>query len=89
MGGRLAVAVLGAAAVLAGCGGSSPHATISATPRDGLLDAPPRIRVSGVGDTVVVRATRVDDHGHRWTSTTAVPDLRHDPTRLLGGSDGG
>jgi hypothetical protein len=76
----LAVAVL---VVLGGCGGSSSHPTISATPRDGLLDAPPRIRVGGVGNTAVVRATTVDDHGRRWTSTTYVDDLRRDPTRPL------
>src|SRR6266545_4200902 len=70
------------AVLLAGCGGSSQPA-ISATPRDALIDAPPRIRVSGVDDAAVVRATTVDERGLRWTSTTHVADLRSDPTRPL------
>jgi dienelactone hydrolase len=77
---RLALA---AVVVLAGCGGSSSHPVISATPSDALLDAPPRIRVSGVGDNAVVRASTIDDRGRRWTSTTRLGDLRRDPTRPL------
>src|SRR6266540_7261876 len=71
------------AVLLAGCGGSSSQPAISATPRDALIDAPPRIRVSGVDDAAVVRATTVDERGLRWTSTTHVADLRSDPTRPL------
>jgi dienelactone hydrolase len=69
--------------VLAACGGSSSQPAISAAPRDGLLDAPPRIRVSGVGDDAVVRARTADDQGRTWTSTTHVADLRRDPSRPL------
>jgi dienelactone hydrolase len=68
---------------LAGCGGSSSHPAISATPRGGLVDAAPRIHVAGVGDRAVVRASTVDAQGARWTSTTPVADLRRDPTRPL------
>jgi dienelactone hydrolase len=67
----------------AGCGGSSSHPVVSATPRDGLVDVPPRIRVSGTGESAVLRASTVDEHGRRWTSTTAVADVRRDPTRPL------
>jgi hypothetical protein len=69
--------------VCAGCGSSSSHPSISATPRDGLLDARPRITVAGAGDGAVVRATTVDERGQRWTSTTPVADVRRDPTRPL------
>jgi hypothetical protein len=77
------VLVLSVLLLCAGCGGSSSHPAITASPRSGLLDAPPRIRVSGVRDGAVVRARTVDDSGQRWASTTRVADLRRDPTRLL------
>jgi dienelactone hydrolase len=66
-----------------GCGGSSSHPTISAAPRDGLLDVAPRIRVSGASEDAVLRASTVDERGRRWTSTTPVVQLRRDPTRPL------
>jgi dienelactone hydrolase len=66
---------------LAGCGGSSPHATIAASPRSALLDSPPRIRVTGGDEGAVVRASVVDGRGRRWTSTTRLADLRRDPAR--------
>lgn len=72
-----------------GCGGSSSHPSISATPRDGLLDARPRITIDGAGDGAVVRATAVDRTGQKWTSTTAVADVRKDPTRPLWSMRGG
>jgi dienelactone hydrolase len=67
----------------AGCGGSASHPAISASPTSGLIDAPPRVRVSGAGDRAVVRASTVDERGRRWTSTTPVVQLRRDPTRPL------
>jgi BAAT / Acyl-CoA thioester hydrolase C terminal len=67
----------------AGCGSSSSHPVIAATPTSGLIDVPPRVRVSGAGDTAVVRASTVDADGQRWTSTTRLADLRRDPTRPL------
>jgi dienelactone hydrolase len=75
--------VLSVALLCAGCGGSPSHPSISVTPRDGLLDAPPRIRVSGVGDGAVLRASTADEDGRRWTSTTSVAALHRDPTRPL------
>jgi dienelactone hydrolase len=73
----------------AGCGGSSSPPSISATPRDGLLDARPRITIEGAGDGAVVRATTVDRRGQRWTSSTAVADVRKDLTRPLWSMTGG
>ncbi len=73
----------------AGCGGSSSRPSISAAPRDGLIDARPRIAVDGAGDGAVVRATTVDRTGQRWTSTTAVADVRKDPSRPLWSMSGG
>jgi dienelactone hydrolase len=82
--------VLCLVALCAGCGGSSSsHPSISASPRDGLIDARPRITVVGGGDGAVVRATTVDRTGQRWTSTTAVADVRKDPTRPLWSMSGG
>jgi dienelactone hydrolase len=75
--------VLSVVLLCAGCGGSASHPVIAATPASGLIDAPPRIHVSGAGDRAVVRASTVDGDGRRWTSTTRVADLRHDPTRPL------
>jgi dienelactone hydrolase len=75
----LSVALL----LAAGCGGSSPHPGITALPRDALVDASPRIRVSGVGDTAVVRASTRDDQGRRFTSTTTGAELRKDPSKPL------
>jgi dienelactone hydrolase len=75
--------VLSAILLCAGCGGTSSHPVITATPASGLLDAPPRIRVSGVGDGAVLRASTVDEDGRRWTSTTPVAALHRDPTRPL------
>ncbi len=73
-----------AALACAACGGSgSSHPAITAAPRFGLIDAPPRIRVSGVGDGAVVRASAVDDQGRRWTSSTPVAEVRKDPSRPL------
>jgi dienelactone hydrolase len=71
-------------ALCAGCGdSSSSHPSISASPRDGLIDARPRITIDGAGDGATVRATAVDERGQRWTSTTPVADVRKDPTRPL------
>jgi dienelactone hydrolase len=78
---RRGLAAACVAALVAGCGGSSAHPAISATPREGLIDAPPRISVSGVDDQAVVRATTVDARGATWTSITRIADLRRDPTR--------
>ena len=72
-----------------GCGGSSASPTIAATPRDALLDAPPRVAVAGADGGATVRATTVDASGVRWTSTTAIADLRRDPTRPLWSMRGG
>jgi dienelactone hydrolase len=74
----------------AGCGGSSSsHPSISASPRDGLIDVAPRIRISGAGDGALVTATTVDEQGRRWTSTTPVADVRKDPSRPLWSMTGG
>jgi hypothetical protein len=71
-------------ALCAGCGGSSSsHPSISASPPDGLIDVPPRIRISGAGDGALVTASTVDEQGRRWASTTPVADVRKDPTRPL------
>ena len=80
---RAGLAAMAAGLALAGCGSSSSHPAISVTPRAGLIDAPPRIEVSGVDDSAVVRASTVDGQRRRWTSTTRVADLRRDPTRPL------
>jgi dienelactone hydrolase len=77
-------------ALCAGCGGSSsPHPSISASPRDGLIDARPRITVVGGGEGAAVKATTVDSTGRRWTSITAVADVRKDPSRPLWSMSGG
>jgi dienelactone hydrolase len=71
-------------ALCTGCAGSSSsHPSISASPRDGLIDARPRITIDGAGDGAMVRATAVDERGQRWTSTTPVADVRKDPARPL------
>jgi dienelactone hydrolase len=75
--------VLSAILLWAGCGGTSSHPVITATPASGLLDAPLRIRVRGAGDGAVVRASTVGTGRHRWTSTTNLAALRRDPTRPL------
>jgi dienelactone hydrolase len=75
--------VLFALLLCAGCGGSSSHPSIAATPREGLIDARPRITVTGADDGAVVRATTVDAKGQRWTSTTPVADVRRDATMPL------
>jgi len=77
------VLVLSAVLLCAGCGGSSSHPAITATPTTGLTDAPLRVGVSGADDRAVVRASTVDADGQRWTSTTRVADLRRDRTRPL------
>jgi dienelactone hydrolase len=80
---RLVVLSAAVGLACAACGGSSSHPSISATPRDGLLDVRPRITIEGAADGAVVRATTVDEAGRRWTSTTPVADLRKDPTMPL------
>jgi dienelactone hydrolase len=77
------VLVLSVALLCAGCGGTSSHPSISGTPRDALIDAPPRIRTVDAPEGAVVRATTVDEHRQRWTSSTPVADVRKDPTRPL------
>jgi dienelactone hydrolase len=75
--------VLFVALLVAGCGGSSLHPSISAAPRDGLIDAPPRIHIADAPDGAVVRATTVDEQGRRWISTTPVAAVRRDAARPL------
>jgi dienelactone hydrolase len=75
--------VLSVALLCAGCGGASSHPSISAAPRDGLVDPPPRIRIADAPDGAVVRATTVDEQGRRWASTTPVTTVRRDPARPL------
>lgn len=72
-----------ASGCLLGCGNTGPTAGISVTPAAALLDARVKIRVSGVGESAVIRARTVDAKGDRWTSVTRVKDLRRDPTRPL------
>jgi dienelactone hydrolase len=80
---RAAFAAPVAALVLVGCGGTHTRAAITATPAAALADAPPRIAVTGAGDTAVVVAVTHDARGREWTSRTRVADLRRDPTRPL------
>ena len=78
------VLVLSLALVCAGCGGgSSSRPAIAVTPRDGLIDAAPRIRISGAPAGAVLRAGTRDERGRSWTSTTPLEAVRRDPSRPL------
>ena len=75
---------LSLALVCAGCGGgSSSHPAIAVTPRDGLIDAAPRVRISDAPAGAVLRATTSDARGRRWTSRTPLAAVRRDPSAPL------
>ena len=82
-----AVAVAVAVAV-AGCGDAAKP-VIAVSPRDGLADAPLRIRVDDAPRGAVIRARAVDAEGGRYESETPVSEAVREPWRPLVGMRGG
>jgi dienelactone hydrolase len=78
----LGIVLVCGALCAAGCG-STPRATLSATPRVGAADAPLRITVGGAPKGAVVRARTTDERGLAFPSETSVADVRRDPAKPL------
>ena len=87
----LKAAVVAAAfvALLVGCG-ETAKPVIAVSPRDGLADAPLRIRVDDAPRGAVIRARATDSEGGRFESETPVSVATREPWRplvtMLGGS---
>ena len=78
----LKAAAVALAVVVAGCGDAAKP-VIAVSPRDGLADAPLRIRVGDAPRGAVIRARAVDAEGGRYESETPVSEAVREPWRPL------
>ena len=78
----LKAAAAAVVALLAGCGDAA-RPVIAVSPRDGLADAPLRIRVDDAPRGAVIRARATDGEGGRYQSETPVAVATREPWRAL------